>query len=203
LGTRAAYGIRSGHQDKITYNHFDGYPSYLGINIMSFIHDTPDKELREIADRIEMVQEDSKPSAKQIKQYKQYADLNVSSQSLTDWYCLLRETQGDLTPYKNGLTHIIDSHDFLKDSLFCEWAYIINVDKGELEIYRGFNTKKHVKGGGRYCRFSVDDNPQRGNKYYGVTILATLKLSEIREMTPEAIKQWCEALEKSVYEGRN
>lgn len=203
MSTRGCYGMRINKTDKVTYNHADSYPTWLGINIMTFIHDTPDPELKKIAKRIELVDEQSKPSRKQIKTHKQYANLNVSSHSLTDWYCLLRETQGDLTHYRNGLTHMIDCHDFLKDSLFCEWAYIINVDTGELEIYRGFNTRKHVKGGGRYARFTVDDNPQKGKRYYGITLLATLGLSEIRGMTPEAIKHWCDALEKSVYEVRN
>lgn len=203
MGTRGCYGFHLGKIDKVTYNHMDSYPTWLGVNVMSFINETPDIEMKEVASCIELVDEDSKPTPKQIKAYKGYANTDVSTKSLKDWYCLLRETQGDLTPYKNGLTHMIDSHDFLKDSLFCEWAYIINVDTGELEIYRGFNTRKYVKGGGRYARFTLDDNPQRGKRYYGVTLLATLGLSEIRQMTPEAIKHWCNVLENSVYGARN
>lgn len=203
MGTRGCYGIRVGQQDKVTYCHMDSYPSYLGINVMSFINETPDAELQEIADRIELVNEDSKPSPKQIKQYREHADLNVASQSLKDWYCLLRDTQGDLSPYRNGLRHMIDSHEFLKDSLFCEWAYILNVDEGTLEIYRGFNKRKYVRDGGRYARYSLDDNATSGKRYYGVTLLATLKFSDIRGMTPEGIKHWCEALQESIYRARN
>ena len=35
-----------------------------------------------------------------------------------------------------GLQNAID---FAGDSLFCEWAYVIDLDKGTLEVYQGFN----------------------------------------------------------------
>lgn len=33
-----------------------------------------------------------------------------------------------------------DSHEFGGDSLLCEWAYLINLDTNELEVFKGFNT---------------------------------------------------------------
>jgi hypothetical protein len=50
----------------------------------------------------------------------------------------LRIFQGDLNAYKEGLSYMIDNSDFIKDSVFCEWAYIINLDTNELEVYKGF-----------------------------------------------------------------
>lgn len=32
--------------------------------------------------------------------------------------------------------------DFASDSLFCEWAYVIDLDKRTFEVFRGFNKKK-------------------------------------------------------------
>lgn len=203
MGTRGCYGFHSGEKDKLTYNHSDSYPTYLGFNILSFVHNTPESELRAVADRIELVDEDSAPSPEQIETFKGYSDVSVGTQTLTDWYCLLRQTQGDLAPYRDGLRHMIDSHDFLKGSLFCEWAYIINVDTLELEIYKGFNTRKYVKNGGRYAKYCLDEKPVCGKKYYGVTLLATLKLSDIRTMTLEEIKVFCSATEESVYNRNN
>jgi len=71
--------------------------------------------------------------------HKQFSNIRVSEQSLDDWYCLLRNVQGELKPYINGsIQHLIDSQDFIKDSLFCEWGYIINLDDNVLEVWRGF-----------------------------------------------------------------
>lgn len=203
MSTRGCYGFRINKSDKVTYNHSDSYPTYLGVNVLSFIHDTPESELRDIASRIEIVAEESIPSPELIKAYKNHADTGVSRQSLKDWYCLLRDTQGALAPYRNGLRHMIDSCDFLKDSLFCEWAYIINLDTQELEIYRGFNKRKYVRNGGRYAKYTVDERPLNGKRYYGVTLLQRIPLTDIRHMPLEQIREWCKTLEETIHGSRN
>jgi hypothetical protein len=195
MSTRGAIGFRINHKDKVTYNHSKSYPSWLGVRIMTFVHDTPDIELKEIANRIELVSEDSQPTPEQIKKLLRFADASVGTQTVRDWYCLLRDTQGDLSHYRRGLIYMIDYHEFLADSLFCEWAYIINIDTEELEVYRGLNKRKHVKNGGRYANYGVDDTRR---KYYGVVLISTLKFSQIKKMTEEEIKLFCTALDESV-----
>ena len=37
MGTRGLYGFRKNGVDKVTYNHYDSYPEYLGRNILEFI----------------------------------------------------------------------------------------------------------------------------------------------------------------------
>lgn len=37
MSTRGAYGFILNGEEKITYNHCDSYPSYLGINILKFL----------------------------------------------------------------------------------------------------------------------------------------------------------------------
>ena len=38
----------------------------------------------------------------------------------------------------NGMK-LRDDYNFAADSLFCEWAYVIDLDKNTFEIYKGFN----------------------------------------------------------------
>lgn len=55
---------------------------------------------------------------------------------------LSRDTGGDileLIMFKNK-TKLQNSLNFAADSLFCEWAYVIDLDKNTFEIYKGFNS---------------------------------------------------------------
>lgn len=183
MGTRGAIGFIVDDKEKVTYNHFDSYPSELGVQILEYIAATQVEKMLEAARRIELVNEDSTPTPAQIKALKKFADTGVGNQSLSDWYCLLRSAQGNLGAYaKAGV--MIDSHRFLHDSLFCEWAYLINLDSGKLEVYRGFN--KNPKAAGRYAGIRKPDMKGRDGtiiptEYNGVVLIAEHPLEELRK----------------------
>lgn len=181
MGTRGAWGFRISGQDKVTYCHFDSYPDGLGIAVFSFVKDCSDDELITIAKRIELIKESEKPTPEQIADCKECGsvDLKVGGRSLDDWYCLLRNSQGEPSFYKKGLKVMINSDYFLVDSLFCEWAYIINCDTKKLECYKGFN--KYKSGAGRYAQLQDPGTPE----YYGVKLVDELDFSETRTMSNE------------------
>jgi len=188
MSTRGAYGFRIHQTDKVTYNHCDSYPTELGIAVLTFIRNTPIKKLKIIAEKIALIQKNDIPTHEQKEKYKKYADLSVAEQSLDDWYCLLKKSQGNLGAYKDGLIHMIDSIEFLFDSLFCEWAYIINLDTNNLEVYRGFN--KDPTSSGRYASKSHDDKA-----YYGVSLILEIPLIDIGKMSKAKIFKLCEKIE--------
>jgi hypothetical protein len=69
----------------------------------------------------------------------------------------------------NGETQLQDSMDFIYDSLFCEGAYIVNLDTGKLETYNGFQKSPH--NAGRYA--NVPKSKQKENSgYYGSALTA-------------------------------
>jgi hypothetical protein len=177
MGTRGAVGFRANSKDKVQYNHMDSYPSYLGEEVLSFISKSSLQELKEIADNIVMVDSEAKPTDEQISECAKWTNLGVSRSSTDDWYCLLRQAQGNLDAYKNGLKYMLDAGMFLYDSLFCEFAYIINTDENVLEFYTGFNTRK-TKSRGRYA-FKTDPLRTRPTEYYGVAMVAKFPLEEI------------------------
>lgn len=149
IGTRGIIGFRYNGIDKLTYNHWDSYPSWLGVKILEEIKGISPNELKEKAQKIIMINETSQPTREQIQECKQWANTDVSEQTLKEWYCLLREAQGTLIPYlSETLRYMIDSHEFIKDSLSCEWGYIINLGTGKFEVWKGFQKK-----------------PQKGNRY--------------------------------------
>lgn len=151
MGTRGLYGLRKNGIDKTSYNHFDSYPNGLGRDILGFIKNHSAKEMNTFYDRIIMVNEQTEPTTQEIENCitNQSVNLDVSSRSFNDWYCLLRNLQGDLNAlYECKAAYMTDGHEFIKDSLFCEYAYIINLDTNKLEFYEGFQAR-----------------PQKGNRY--------------------------------------
>jgi hypothetical protein len=138
MGTRGVYGFKLNGNLKVTYNHMDSYLTGLGLNICGFIKYTSIPEMIEIYNYIQLVGGSSNPTKDQINKCTEIGllDDKVGSKSNTDWYCLLRNTQGSLTPYKHrNVPWMIDSSSFLKDSVFCEFAYVINLDTEILEIF--------------------------------------------------------------------
>ena len=67
---------------------------------------------------------------------------------------------------------------FLINSLFCEYAYIINLDSKMLEIYIGFNKNPNEKG--RYANIKYDIN-DRYNEFYGVKLYKEIPLQDLFE----------------------
>ena len=68
MGTRGLWGLRKDGIDKLTYNHWDSYPTALGETIKSFILNHSPAELNEVFDKIILIKSNSRPTKKQIKE---------------------------------------------------------------------------------------------------------------------------------------
>jgi hypothetical protein len=69
---------------------------------------------------------------------------------------------------------LIDNYSFAKDSLFCEWTYVVDLDSEELEVYRGFN-KSSVPAGERFAALDVD----RESEYSPVRLAGRWRLDDL------------------------
>lgn len=186
MGTRGAIGFRHNGRDKIVYNHFDSYPDCLGEEIVTLakVVATRIPEIAGLVAGWRPIDKDEKPTPEIIAKAKamDIIDLKVSNRSTDDWYCLTRGAQGDLLKLLE-LGVFEPSDDFLTDSLFCEYAYIINLDDGTLEFYQGFN--KNWKAAGRYASRAPKtykrpfDGKRERVKYAGVELVGTAPLGAI------------------------
>jgi hypothetical protein len=183
MGTRGVMGFRFNGIDKLVYNHYDSYPAGLGNDLLKWLQhvqgDLPTVEaavqgLTSIAGRA--------PTAEDIERLQPWTDLTVGEQRTQDWYCLLRLAQGD--PGQVLKAGFFDpANDFILDSLFCEWGYIVNLDERTFEVYRGFQKQAHAKG--RYAAHA----PQRG--YYPCALVAAIPFAELpaeldeKQLVPE------------------
>ena len=193
MGTRGAVGFRIHKEDKVTYNHSDSYPSGLGQDVLDFIKTNSLEDIKRAAHNLMVIDGETEPTLNQIKECAKWTDTSVSNQSLKDWYCLLRKAQGNLNSYIDGLKYMNDGRDFLLDSLFCEYAYIINLDTQELEFYSGFNRLPRLRKG-RYANQKVER--ERPNEYYGVVLNWKIPLSTIQKSTSVEQREMISKMQK-------
>ena len=96
---------------------------------------------------------------------------------------LSRDTGSDILGIlynsKPGLG-ISNQINFAADSLFCEWLWMIDLDKGVLECYRGFNTEPLGRGE-RFKDFKMEESEvgHRSKKYYPVKFHKSYPLTEL------------------------
>ena len=170
MGTRGAWGFRVDGVDKVAFNHYDSYPEGLGNDIVGdlsrWVSDHSVEDLRDVARRVVVVDMDDHPSQDERIRYH-WAAKTLNKNENLDWNWLLRDIQGEIRwVLKGAVNHLPGDANFLKDSMFCEWAYIINVDDEVFEVYKGFNKDRYAAG--RYAALADE-----GEKYAGVALIAT------------------------------
>ncbi len=185
MGTRGLYGFRYRGIDKTTYNHYDSYPEYLGTKMTEYCANHDVETMKKIYDNIYLVDVNSKPTRSEILMCTSagWCDTDVDGQTRNDWYCLLRNTQGKLECYDNyndGMLPMRDSHEFILDSLFCEYAYIINLDEEVLEFWVGFQTDPWD--GNRYGNTAEDG-------YYPCALRYKIPLDQITSEKVDTVVQ--------------
>lgn len=175
MSTRGVVGFRKDRKDKIVYNGSDSYPSYCGANVIRIIQEHSNEEFSRLFDRI----------------------MTVGYDTTLDDSILTPDFEGIIDHIDDDYTCIIiDYHDFLQDSLFCEWGYIINLDENCLEIWRGFQTKPqqnrykltrqqaiklHGKAHGTDEWANIHKDGKKTYSYYNCAIIARWNLDAIRE----------------------
>lgn len=172
MGTRGSYGFFKDGESKLTYNHFDSYPTGLGFEVVKFIKKHSNKELNNMFDSLALVKEKDYPTQQEEVNLKKLGFGTEYKNKKLTWYEILGSHFGDLNLYSNGLNYMIDYTDFIKESLFCEWAYIINLNSNELEIYVGFQKEPNNN---RYC---IDIPSKSG--YYNCKLIKSIPLDVIR-----------------------
>lgn len=185
MGTRGLYGIRLGNADKCTYNHWDSYPACLGRKILYFCATHSEEQIIQLYNLIKLVDEKNPPTENQKKICidKGYYNGYVGEKTPDDWYCLLRNLQGNIDAWDKAIEkdvhiYMIDNVDFIKDSLFCEYAYIINLDTHCLEFWQGF--QKEPSEDNRYGTGTIDG--YYPCKLFGEYLLENITKDEIQSI---------------------
>jgi len=158
MGTRGIFGFIYKGRRYIVYNHFDSYPSGLGlwllIEIISQALPSCDfSSWIEKLEKIHVIREEEEefanlPEAEQQDILSKYGREDVGFPGQCDWYQALRDCQGSfvrvldsgyLLPYGSPDKPMED----LKQS-WIEYSYILNLDTNQFESYATFSQKRGV-----------------------------------------------------------
>ena len=161
MGTRnSTIVIQDGLMKVAQYGQWDGYPSNAGIGILDFLKDVNMDSFKEaVSNCTEFTEEE-------IEKSVLIADHPHLSRD--NGYKIL-----ELITDANGLKLCSDTR-FVADSLFCEWAYVVDLDKNKLEIYKGFN-KKPLPNNARFKNMEHLSE----NGYYPVKKVIQFELNEL------------------------
>lgn len=173
MGTRHLIAVQLDGQYRIAqYGQWDGYPSGAGETVVEFLK-CWDRPLFE-----------SKLRASSLLTKEDLDKLNetIQKEGIRDWPTRWPELSRDtgaaiLEKVQNSEPGIKlkNSIDFAGESLFCEYAYVIDLDTNKLEVFKGYN-KEPVKEGERFFAAKRDpDSPE----YHPVRLVGSYDLNDL------------------------
>lgn len=170
MGTRNLTCVFVNGEYKVAqYGQWDGYPSGSGVEVLDFCRSMNlGKFLESLKNCYWISEEENKSRWSECGANDSgWVNSEVSAKHNQLYPENSRDTGSEIleivynSEKKIGL---VNSIDFAKDSLFCEWAYIIDLDKNKLECFEGFNKNKLEKSE----RFFTEEPNKEG--YYPIKI---------------------------------
>lgn len=147
MGTRNLICVVKDNEYKVAqYSQWDGYPSGQGITILDFLTNEMNRcVFEEKLDNMisfgteEEIQEQWKECGADDSGWAnmEISDLHrklYPENSRDTGANILNIIQNTIKPLK-----LQNNIDFAANSLYCEWAYVIDLDKNTFEVYQGFN----------------------------------------------------------------
>jgi hypothetical protein len=169
MGTRHLIAVMKDGEYKIAqYGQWDGYPDGQGLDCLHFLQYA---DLTVFAKKLELLEWWTNEQMRE-------------NTGMDDWKELFpqfsRDTGAKILQFvmsndqPMGMYNMID---FAGDSLFCEWAYVIDLDQHTFEVYEGYNKSPLVDKDERFY-----NAPQYNPEYYPVHLLAKF---DIRNTIPD------------------
>lgn len=185
MGTRGLNGFYYDGRMLTSYNQFDTYPDGLGVQVFTWTQqnliDGKDGcqlnvEILGVLERLVLVEQTESPTPEQVELLTAKGITPAGVSTGRDWYAWLREGHGDVDwLMRSGFWP--DSTDFGQDSLFCEWAWIVNADDRTLDCYQGFQKKPATEG-----FWATEDQASDQSGYFAIQRFWALPFNELAAM---------------------
>ena len=182
MGTRHLTAVYMDGQYRVAqYGQWDGYPEGAGITCLHFLRDKMDEQLfrKRLAELRYM--SDNEIDALLRKYHRDdegFMPISESDRLEYDWPALHRNTGADILEMIQAgqvRNHALYSRlEFAADSLWCEWAWVIDLDKLTFEGYRGYN-KEPLTEEDRF--WFLREHEEEG--YHGVKLVYDVSLKQL------------------------
>jgi len=141
MGTRNITMVISEGKIKVAqYGQWDGYPSGQGIRALSFIRSCDAAKFKRSIDKcVFLSSEDIKLLWNEFEPDDEGYVTYENSKKFSSKYQQLHRDAGSevLNLIYDGAYQLKDDQLFAADGLFCEWGYVIDLDKNTFEVYEG------------------------------------------------------------------
>lgn len=188
MGTRNLTIVKiDGKYPLANYGQWDGYPSGQGATILSFLRDEfKPSFIYEVLPKLKELDENE---SKKVLEKIGSKDGWMTDDQFQQWKRYFPFCDRN---FGGGILHLINTYndevivlnnqlDFAADSLFCEWAYVIDLDTNTFEVYKGFNKIPLTEQDRFYfLQGKIPPNEAKDDeKYYPVKLIASFKLNEL------------------------
>lgn len=196
MGTRnLTIVVHNGVYKIAQYGQWDGYPDGQGLTVLNFCKEflNSPENIEKFVNQINTKIYD--PSQEEIKNmWKEfgvdidtcdgYVGFDVAKKFSEQYPSLSRDTAAEILKFvmisKDPLP-LNNSIEFALDSLFCEWAYVIDLDNMYLEVYKGFN-KNSLNESDRFFKMEIESRENMSvekimkNEYNAIKIVTKFSL---------------------------
>lgn len=180
MGTRHLTAVVLDGQYRIAqYGQWDGYPSGQGATILKFLEgwDRPlfEEKLR-AAQASKPEDEEALWASLGVEPGARFVPMDKAKEFAKLAPQLDRDMGARVLQYVQDQPHGVrlrNEIDFAQDSLFCEWAYVLDLDQNRLEVFKGFNQTPLAEGE-RFYR-----PEQKREKYYAVRLVEAYPLDAL------------------------
>jgi hypothetical protein len=167
------------------YGQWDGMPEGQGAGVVEFLHGLSKEKMEQFKANLRTVRPITE---EELKQYWKdagaddsgFVNMRVSSKFQDMHPQLSRNCGSDILKYVLTNKNLPVSLDetFMYDSLFCEWAYLVDLDNNVLEVYEGFNETPLEKG---VDRFYTEDTSllSSNDNYQPIALIITFPLDNL------------------------
>lgn len=185
MGTRHLTIVVKDNGYKVAqYGQWDGYPGGQGLDILRFLQKSDISLFKKQLNNAKFISGDAADKliskAYNEANSKYPTDFMKREQHINDSIpTIVRDTGSKILNIIYESTNVVklcNSIEFATNSLFCEWAYLINIDDNTLEVYKGFNKEKLPEND----RFKyLEKNMKDTYSYYPIKKIKTYKLDKL------------------------